>query len=283
MNKKGLLSGAVLCFVVFAFLTAFAAKNTINVNLSDATQVPIIMYHSVIDSQNRQGDYVVSPKILEEDIKFLSDKGYTFILVKDLINYVYKGTALPKKPVILTFDDGYYNNMVYLPPLLKKYNAKASIAVVGEFTDTFSKRDSHNINYSHLTWEDLEEISKYENIEISNHSYHMHSINERIGCFKLKGETKDEYERNLTEDITEMQKALKEKANIDCEVFTYPYGKICDDSIDIIKNMGFKASLSCYEKTSTVTKDKNSLFLLGRYNRPAGISTKNFMKKINVK
>ena len=38
-------------------------------------------------------------------IKFLKKNGYTTIFISDLINYVYKGTPLPDKPIILTFDD----------------------------------------------------------------------------------------------------------------------------------------------------------------------------------
>ena len=282
ITKKNMISGIVVCLLLIISLTFFAAKNEKTVSLNDGVSVPIIMYHSINDKTSRQGEYVVSPKVLESDIKYLTDRGYSFIFVQDLINYVYKGTPLPKKPVILTFDDGYYNNLIYLPPILKKYNGKASIAVVGDFTDRFSERDSHNINYSHLTWDDLKVLSESEYIEISNHTYNMHSTDKRFGCFKMKNETDDEYKKNLTDDVMLLQKKLKENADIDCKVFTYPYGKICFDSVDIIKEMGFLASLSCHEKTNTVTKDKNSLFLLGRFNRPAGISTKNFMKKINI-
>ncbi len=283
MNKKALISGcAVLLIIIFLF-SAFAARKTVSASLKDGIKVPIIMYHSVLEDESRKGDYVVTPEILENDIKFLKKKGYTFVLIRDLINYVYEGTPLPEKPVVLTFDDGYFNNMLYLPPIMEKHNAKASIAVVGKFTDIFSENDSHNPNYSHLTWEDIEEISKKDYFEISNHSYNMHEIKERLGCFKLKSETKDEYEKNLSSDIMQMQEALKEKSKVLCQVFTYPYGKVSNDSVDIIKKLGFKASLSCYEKTSLISKDKNSLFLLGRYNRPAGISTENFMKKIDLK
>ncbi len=283
MNKKTLILGCVLLSLIICVFTVFAANKSVTASTKEGVEVPIIMYHSILEDKSRQGDYVVTPETLEKDIKFLKKHGYSFILIKDLISYVYDGKPLPEKPVILTFDDGYYNNMLYLPPILEKHGAKASIAVVGKFTDTFSENDSHNPNYSHLTWEDIKELSKKEYFEISNHSYNMHETKERLGCFKLKGETKDAYERNLSADITDMQTALKEKSGIDCQVFTYPYGKVCDDSVDIIKKLGFKATLSCYEKTSLVSKDKESLYLLGRYNRPAQISTENFMKKINIK
>ena len=283
INKKNLISGIIVLSVIIGTFTAFLRGKAVETSLKQGIEVPIIMYHSVLEDKSRQGDYVVTPETLESDIKFLKNKDYSFILIEDLIKYVYEDKPLPKKPVVLTFDDGYYNNMLYLPPILEKYNAKASIAVVGKFTDIFSEQDSHNPNYSHLTWEDIKELSKKDYFEISNHSYNMHETKERLGCFKMKGETKDEYEKNLSEDILRMQEALKEKSDVLCEVFTYPYGKVSNDSVEIIKKLGFKATLSCYEKTSLVTKEKESLYLLGRYNRPANISTQNFMRKINIK
>jgi len=283
MNKKALIFGSIMvCFIIFSF-SAFCFKKAVRASISDSISVPVIMYHSILEDKNRQGDYVISPSTLESDIKYLIKNGYSFVLIEDLIEYVYEGKELPKKPVVLTFDDGYYNNMLYLPPILKKYNAKASIAVVGKFTDIFSENDSHNPNYSHLTWEDIKKLSKEDYIEFSNHTYNMHETKKRLGCFKMKSESPSEYERALSEDILKMQKTLSEKSDVKCEVFTYPYGKVSNDSVDIIKKLGFKASLSCYEKTSQITKDKNSLYLIGRYNRPSGISTQNFMKKNNIR
>ena len=51
--------------------------------------------------------------------------------------------------------------------------------------------------------------------------------------------------------------------------------------LDIIKELGFKASLSCEQGINKLTKNPNSLYLLKRYNRPSYISTYNFFQKIN--
>ena len=56
--------------------------------------------------------------------------GYQWILSQDLIDYVYRGGSLPEKPILLTFDDGYYSNYEFIFPILKKYNVKASIFIV---------------------------------------------------------------------------------------------------------------------------------------------------------
>ena len=47
------------------------------------------------------------------DLDALQEKGYTAVTVSDLLAYVQDGADLPEKPVMITFDDGYYNNYIY--------------------------------------------------------------------------------------------------------------------------------------------------------------------------
>ena len=93
--------------------------------------MPILMYHSVCESGGKQSKFVVSSDAVEEDLKYITENGYTPISSADLIAYVNGDAELPQKPVMLTFDDGYYNNYCYVYPLLKKYNAKAVISIIG--------------------------------------------------------------------------------------------------------------------------------------------------------
>ena len=280
IKKNSLIFCITSVFIIFSCLMVWAF--TADEEPKDAVKVPILMYHSVLKNKNSSGTYVVTPELFENDLLYLKNNGYTTIFTKELSDYVRNGAKLPEKPVIITLDDGYYNNYIYVLPLLEKYDMKASIAVVGKFTDIFSNADSHNANYSHLTWEDISELHQTGKFEFSNHTYDMHSSKGRIGCFKKKNESVPEYQNLLKKDILKMQNLLLSNSGIKCEIFTYPYGKIANDSIPVIKEMGFLASLSCYEKINYITLDENCLYQLGRFNRPAGISTENFMKKNGI-
>lgn len=277
VTKNRLISILLMLLILLIGVLTFVYANTDNDE--KGIEVPIIMYHSILKSTKGENKYIVTPEIFEKDMEYLKNNGYETVFVSELSDYVRNGAPLPEKPVIITLDDGYYNNYVYALPILKKYNMKASIAVVGKFTDIFSNADSHNANYSHMTWDDIKEIAKSGYIEISNHTYDMHGTKERFGCFKMKSETNEQYHDVLTKDVLKMQELLKENSDVDCKVFTYPYGKIYNGSVPIIKEMGFLASLSCYEKINLITKDESCLYLLGRFNRPSGITTENFMKK----
>ena len=72
--------------------------------------LPVLMYHGVNSRENRAGDYVITPEALRQDLVWLKKNGYHTVVIQDLLDYVDHGTPLPEKPVMLTFDDGYYNN-----------------------------------------------------------------------------------------------------------------------------------------------------------------------------
>ena len=60
------------------------------------------------------------------------------------------GTPLPEKPIVITFDDGYYNNYLNVFPLLQEYQAKAVISIIGKETDRYSQLDENKENYENL-------------------------------------------------------------------------------------------------------------------------------------
>lgn len=88
-------------------------------------QVPVLMYHAVSDQTWGLEGLFLSPSDMEAQLKYLTENGYDPIFFSDLphLNQY-------KKPVILTFDDGYNNNYTDLYPLLQKYNVKATIFVI---------------------------------------------------------------------------------------------------------------------------------------------------------
>lgn len=272
------------CLLVIFLLTGVFAYATVKANVDEKEiTIPILMYHSVLKDPKQSGKYVVTPSTLENDMIYLKNHGYETVFISDLIRYVYEDIALPEKPVVLTFDDGHYNNMFYVLPLLQKYQMKAVISVVGSYTEQFSKADSHNANYSYLTWEDIKVLEESGRVEIANHTYGLHDKSGRKGCSIMHGESVSEYQMNLKADLQKLQEALKKQAAIKPPVtFTYPFGYICEESYEIIKKSGFLASLSCYERMNHISKNKETLYSLGRFNRPEGILTEEFMKKIKL-
>lgn len=267
-------------FMLLPTLRGFSLENVVG-SADKGVFLPVIMYHSILKDEGRWGKFVVSPETVEGDLAYLKREGFTAVLTADLVSYVYDGVPLPEKPVMITLDDGYYNNMSYLLPLLKTYNMKAIISVVGSFTERFSQADDHHPAYSHLTWKDLSTLTESGRVEIGNHSYDMHSNDNRNGSMKRRGESESDYGVAFTEDTLRLQLSLKENSDgIIPLCYTYPYGAVSRESIPLLKQLGFKATLTCREMPNYITTEPNTLYGINRYNRPSGLSTEEFMKRL---
>jgi hypothetical protein len=100
----------------------------------ETTYVPILMYHHVKNCDDSCDDIEkglsVSPEDFDAQMKYLSDNGYETINLSDLF---YKSD---KKQVVLTFDDGYTDNIDEAMPILNKYGFKATLFIITEMVGT---------------------------------------------------------------------------------------------------------------------------------------------------
>jgi len=96
-----------------------------------AMRLRVLMYHSVSVGE---ADFLTIPAIgLERQFVHLERRGYQPISCQQLIDWQDGKGTLPKRPVILTFDDGYLSNATLLYPLLKKHHLIATIFIPTKF------------------------------------------------------------------------------------------------------------------------------------------------------
>ena len=209
---------------------------------TDGVAVPVIMYHSILPDEKRQGDYVITPSQFEGDLQYLKENGYTTVVVADLIAYVREGKPLPDKPVMLTFDDGYYNNYHYAHPLLQRYGMRAVLSPIGIWSEHYSTHPSEcdRDNYSHLTWEQLRQMARSGVWEIQHHSYDLHHLDSGgKGAAKRKGESEAGYRLRLTDDLSTAQRLFTEQVGVTPTCFAYPFGAYSTASQGVLEQMGF--------------------------------------------
>lgn len=272
---------AVCAGLVLLSLWQHPEPVTVSVSEMQTRELPVLMYHSILQDEEQQGDYVVSPRVLENDIQYLQKHHYQTVTVSEVIAYVDGSGELPQKPVMITFDDGYYNNYKYAYPILKKYGARAVLSPVAALSEQFTESGETNAYWSYCTRRQLKEMSDSGIFELANHSYDMHELSPRKGCLKRTGETGAQYREALTNDIKRAQEVFG-KYEIPVPVcYTYPYGALSDQTEEIVREMGFLASLGCEEGINTLIRGDNScLYRLKRYNRASGKSSAQFLSEI---
>lgn len=207
---------------------------------SGAIKVPILVYHSVrpiIKGEPPLVDYFdISPELFEKNLIYLKENNFSVISFSDLVESLEEKKELPKKPVVLTFDDGWKNQYIYAFPILKRYGITATFFI---FTNAIDHKNF-------LSWEQIKELDR-SGMTIANHTKsHPYLL-------KIK-------DRNtLTDEILGSKKILEERLGKPVEFFAYPFGYFNDFIISIVKESGFKAARSSKKGTYHT---KNDLFTL---------------------
>lgn len=270
---------------VILFLLSTNSLNTLPVfSETESTTLPVLMYHSALPNPKRTGKYVITPKRFEEDIIYLKNAGYETVSLKQIIKFVYNGEELPEKPILITFDDGMYNNKEYIVPILEKHSACAVFAIVGSYTDEYSKSNVTNPNYSYLRWQDINELMDSGQVEFVSHSYNLHNISaKRNGTAKNKNENSLDFISLFHQDTQKMQSAFNTNCTFNLFAYAYPFGNFSAESERVLKKSGFLSSFSCIEGINIISQgDYDCLYLLKRYNRDGRLTTENFFKKLKL-
>lgn len=277
---RALLLG--LCYLALIGLIRIACPHAdpVAADAPRAVRLPVIMYHSILKDPTRQGAYIVSPDVLREDLAYLTAHGYESVRVADLIAFVTDGAPLPDKPVLLTFDDGHYNNLTYVLPLLEETRHRAVVSVVGAYCDRYTEAPDPNPNYAYLSWEEVRLLSDSGAVEIGCHSYDMHALAARQGAGRRRGESSAAFTAAFAADAERIVQLIRTHTGREPLCYAYPYGIIAEESRAVLLSLGIRCSLSCAERVSVLTPGKpETLLALGRFNRPAGVTTEDFMAR----
>lgn len=285
-NLVGILSGILLVCVlvgntVFSALTDTAATETA-AQMEQQVRLPVLMYHHILKDSGRWGDYVISPREFENDLKQIKKEGYTTVTTKEIEDFLNLSEPLPEKPILITFDDGYESFHEYAFPLLQKYEMNAVVSIIGKYTDLYSADVVKNVSYSHVNWEQLNEMVESGLVEVGNHTYEQHKTKGRKGIRKLDSESEEQYRQFLMNDVGTFNQEINRELGITPTVFAYPFGAYSEHSGEILSEIGFHVVLTSEQKINVLTPSKHEqgdLICLKRFNRPSGISSEQMFKK----
>jgi peptidoglycan/xylan/chitin deacetylase (PgdA/CDA1 family) len=126
------------------------------------------MYHNVCQSENESNGLTISVLNLEKQFQYLKDNNYSTFHFEELE----KMKSIPKKSIVLTFDDVTENQYLYVLPLLEKFNLKASFFIpffyIGK-TDLWNEGNGLPIEKI-MTIDQLKGINT-DRVEFGYHSY----------------------------------------------------------------------------------------------------------------
>jgi hypothetical protein len=100
-------------------------------------KIPVFMYHSVADDFDRmiwQG-IVMPVDLFRRQLSYLKRKGYATLFLSEVIDLMNNPSAIPEKPIALTFDDGFLDNWTTVFPLLRQFGMKGTFFITTSFIE----------------------------------------------------------------------------------------------------------------------------------------------------
>ena len=180
-------------------------------------------------------DSLFAKKQLQRQLEALTNQGYETISQQDILDFYNDKKPLPEKALFLAFEDGRTDTSVFVNPLLKKYNYKATLL---SFANKLDENDKRFLQPSHLKqmkksgfWElgsngnrltyinifnkegtflnirDDEEVLNKDEIDSYNH-FSMDFIRDQ---YLIPSENRVEMEKRITNDYQEMRDVYQRK------------------------------------------------------------------------
>ncbi len=222
--------------------------------------IPVVIYHHI--SPVGRG-LTISPEIFEDHLRILDKKGWKTLSGEEFLFFL-QCDKIPKKCVLISFDDGFADNYFYAYPILKKYNMKALLFVATSFIEEIDRERYNFIPLPHkeawplafterrsevmCTWDKLKEMETSRVFDIQSHG-HTHRISQYI---------KEDKYQEIREDLIISKKILEEKLSKVVSHLAWPKGSYNQRGIIIATEVGFKA-LYTTERGSNTNKNLKML------------------------
>lgn len=172
----------VVSIIVLTVVCLYAFLHCFNYFLyHNNSQMLILTWHRVVASEIKEkyykdDEWVNDLDLFEKQMKYLYDHDYKTLSLDEYYDwYTGKVKYDTSKTCLLTFDDGDIENYYNVLPVLKKYNFKATVFVIGSRIQPSATWQTDSVEPEYLTEELITKIKhEYPNFEIQNHTYDMH-------------------------------------------------------------------------------------------------------------
>jgi peptidoglycan/xylan/chitin deacetylase (PgdA/CDA1 family) len=207
-------------------------------------QVPIFMYHHIADSPYGS-DFYVSPDNFTDEMKLLHDWGYTTITTSMLVQAITKGSVLPPRPIIITFDDSWASQYISAFPVMQQYGFTGVLYTVVGY---INKPTGLDTDPNYLTTEQIKEMAA-AGWEVGSHTETHQNVT-------VMSDDQLHYE------IIQSRKDLEQELGLPILTFAYPFGGANSAVTDYVHFAGYIAAMGATGYTAD--QGKSNLYELQR-------------------
>lgn len=212
--------------------------------LREWSGVPILCYHSIDDSGSLLS---ISPRLFAAQLEYLREQGYRTMPLKQLCDQLEQGRPLPRKTVVLTFDDGFRNNASTVLPLLHTYGFTATLFLVTGYTGKRIgwTRTADIPELEMASWDEVRQMAEGE-FDIGAHS---------VSHPNLCRLSVDEIRREIADSKHEIEDRIGRAVTL----FAYPYGEYDSRIQGIVEELGFAGAVTLVDGRTRPGDERSAL------------------------
>jgi peptidoglycan/xylan/chitin deacetylase (PgdA/CDA1 family) len=183
-----------------------------------ATRIPVLLYHSVSDAPaDSIAAYTVSPAVFDRHLDLITGH-HQALTVSQLAECLAGREQLPEDPVVITFDDGFLDNLEVAAPRLAARKLTATVYVTTGYIGLSGM----------LEWEQLRDLEAM-GIELGAHS-HSHTPLDELGL------------ADAADEIRLSQGMLEDRLQHAIPSFAYPHGYSTQAIRSSVRSAGFRSA-----------------------------------------
>jgi peptidoglycan/xylan/chitin deacetylase (PgdA/CDA1 family) len=241
------------------------------------------MHHHVSPSP---GMITVSPENFESQIAWLANNGWTSLTLEQYAEFL-AGKPVPRKSIVITFDDGYLDNWVYAHPILQKYSMHAVVFVVtgwmgegpvrphaGQPGTALPATPDHRgceaailredrTDDVMMRWSEARAMIAAGTFEVHCHTHtHTRWLQQDI--------SREQKREGITRDLSMARRVLQQQLGEVSDTLCWPYGDFDEDYLPIARAQGFRYLHTTHPfGRNVVGGDPEHIYRFAIRNRPA--------------
>jgi peptidoglycan/xylan/chitin deacetylase (PgdA/CDA1 family) len=228
--------------------------------------LPILMYHAVEAGEPSGYGYAVSARQFERQLDAIGRAGFETISLGQLFDGLDGKAPLPRKPIVLTFDDAYRSVHEVAWPLMRERAMTGTLFVVSDHVGGTNEWDQMKGGPR------LELMEAAELKEMAAGGWEIGSH----GCRHLELAKVDEGQQR--DEIFRSKSELESLLGIAPEFYAYPFGSYTEPVKGMLREAGYRGAVSMFSKATSVMADR---FCLRRVMPHRGDSALSFRLKLS--
>jgi len=208
---------------LITYFYSFLASN------SDNKGFRALAYHSITNSKSDKDMWSVDRWLFQDHLSFLEENKIEVYSIETLKN------KIPDDGIVITFDDGYKNNLEVAAPILSEFKMPFSVFVVVDYLKKSKTEYLDNAS--------LKELSNNPLVSIGSHS-------------KTHAKLKECSRKEIRSEVRDSKSYLEDLLGKEVSAFSYPHGKFNSLVKEEVMKAGYCLGFTSHYDLNRPNQDK---------------------------